>query len=165
MTECNHYHQNGQNPDWPITVTESGFRDNDWRDMIYLSVADLDSYAPSDQTKTVISIASDQDVEILHPWLSDITAIELYFDTAHDGRGFSQARRLIEMGFQGQIRGAGSLHVDQFPHAIQCGISALNLTHEAALRMPEEYWIKTAAPLKYRQTYQNRLMPARSSGT
>lgn len=163
MTECNHHFHNGQNPDWPVTATASGFRDNDWRDRLYLSIADLASYLPSDRAGAVISIPADQDVEMLYPWLPDITAIELYFDTAHDGRGFSQARRLIEMGFQGQIRGAGALHVDQFPHAIQCGISALNLTQEAALRMPEQYWIKTAAAFPSGQSYQSRLMPVRSS--
>lgn len=147
----------------PITVTASGFQDNDWLDRPYVLLSDPQSVAESDLAGAVISINGDDDMEILRPWLLHITAVEIYFDTAHDGRGFSLARWLIEMGFEGEMRAAGALHVDQFPHAIQCGISALNLSRQAALRMPEQYWIDTAATVVTEQNYQSRLMPIRKS--
>ena len=152
-----------QNPHLPIKVTASGFQDNDWLDRPYVLLSDPESVAESDLAGAVISINGDADMETLRPWLPHITAVEIYFDTAHDGRGFSLARWLIEMGFEGEMRAAGALHVDQFPHAIQCGISALNLSRQAALRMPEQYWIDTAATVVTEQNYQSRLMPIRKS--
>lgn len=144
-------------PHLPITVTASGFRDNEWLGRPYLSIDKLASLTASERAKAVIIIHGDQEVETLKPWLDDITAVEIHFDTAHDGRGFSLAHRLKNIGFKGSIRGAGSLHVDQFPHAIRCGISSLNLTQEAALRMPEQYWVDTAASLNLTESYQTRL--------
>ena len=152
----------------PITVTASGFRDNDWLDRRHVALSDLESVAASDMAglaEIVIGIHGDDTVETVRPWLPHIAAVEIYFDTAHDGRGFSLARRLTEMGFQGEIRAAGALHVDQFPHAIQCGIYALNLSRQAALRMPEQYWIDTAATIATEQSYQSRLMPISKSAS
>lgn len=143
--------------DFPITVTASGFQDNDWSQNPYLSMDEWASASASTRQHAVMMLDGGQEVERLRSFLADITAVEIYFETAHDGRGFSLAKRLIEMGFSGQIRGAGALHVDQFPHAIQCGISALNLSREAALRMPEAYWIKTAASVHKADSYQARL--------
>ena len=59
------------------------------------------SASASTRQQAVMMLDGGQEVERLRPFLADITVVEIYFETAHDGRGFSLAKRLIEMGFFG----------------------------------------------------------------
>ena len=88
--------------------------------------------------------------------LDDIAAYALIiinFDTPADGRGFSLARRLRELGFTGQILAKGALICDQYRHARQSGFDGMILTKTQAIKMPEQHWQEQAAtvPISYRE--------------
>jgi uncharacterized protein (DUF934 family) len=138
-----------------IIATASGFQLDDWHNRPKLKPSDLGEINQQRRQLGVLMLYGDQRVEDLAPWLADLTAIEIVFDHAGDGRGFSLARRLGEIGYHGVIRASGGVHVDQFRQALQCGYDAVILTRDAASRMPEQHWIsasKISGP-----SYQSRL--------
>ena len=138
-----------------IVVTASGFQLDDWHNRPKLNLSELADSNAQRRKNGVVVLHGDQQVEDLSPWLADVTAVEIVFDNAGDGRGFSLARHLKELGFKGSIRASGGIHVDQFRQALQCGCDAVILTREAASRMPEQHWISTASRLG--ASYQSRL--------
>ena len=78
-------------------------------------------------------------------------AIFIAFCSAHDGRGFSQARRLREMGYSGLIIARGAIIADQYRHARQSGFDGVFITKQQAIRMPEPVWQEQAkrVPISY----------------
>ena len=50
--------------------------------------------------------------------------VEISFPTFRDGRGYSAARILREAGFEGELRAAGDVLVDQIPHMRRCGFDS-----------------------------------------
>jgi len=138
-----------------IVVTETGFQLDDWHNRPKLKPSDLGVVKTQRRSYGVLILDGGQRVEDLTPWLQDVTAVEIGFDNAGDGRGFSLAKQLKALGYKGSIRASGGIHVDQFRHALQCGFDAVILTREAASRMPEQHWISTASRLG--ASYQSRL--------
>ena len=80
-------------------------------------------------------------------------AIFIDFGSAHDGRGFSQARRLRELGYNGLIIARGAIIADQYRHARQSGFDGVLLTKAQATRMPEPIWQEQAqrVPTSYQE--------------
>lgn len=138
-----------------IVVTVTGYQLDDWHNRPKIKPSDIGHANDTRLKNGVLILEGGQKVEDLASCLSDVTAVEIRFDSAGDGRGFSLARRLRELGYKGPIRASGSIHVDQFRHALQCGYDAVILTREAASRMPEHHWINTAGTLG--SSYQSRL--------
>ena len=50
--------------------------------------------------------------------------VEISFPTFRDGRGYSAARILREAGFEGELRAAGDVLVDQIPPMRRCGFDS-----------------------------------------
>ena len=82
-------------------------------------------------------------------------AIFIDFGSAHDGRGFSQARRLRELGYSGLIIARGAIIADQYRHARQSGFDGVLLTKAQATRMPEPIWQEQAQRVS--TSYQERV--------
>ena len=143
-----------------IVVDATGFHLDDWHKRARftpedLAGADLAGLDAKTCASGVLVLDAAQRVEDLAPWLNVLTAVEIGFDNAGDGRGFSLARALRGLGYARDIRASGGIHVDQFRHALQCGIDAVILTREAARRMPEQHWVNAAATTAL--NYQARL--------
>lgn len=82
---------------------------------------------------------------------SNILGIE--FAAHSDGRGFTLAKRLRNLGFKGVLRAVGPLIPDQFADAIACGFDEIEISEEQLLRQPITDW---EASLKaYSVAYQN----------
>lgn len=62
----------------------------------------------------------------LKPYLS-LASIGIVFDNFTDGRGFSLAVRLREMGFSGELHAAGAIHPELVHHMIRCGFTHFHL--------------------------------------
>ncbi|GAB5414357.1 MAG: hypothetical protein Cons2KO_19600 [Congregibacter sp.] len=60
--------------------------------------------------------------------LLTINTIVMDFETFMDGRGFSHARRLRELGYTGLIMAAGDVLPDQWQFLERCGFSGLEDT-------------------------------------
>ncbi|MFC3168091.1 DUF934 domain-containing protein [Paracoccus fontiphilus] len=72
----------------------------------------------------------------------DLLAID--FPSFSDGRGFSLARRLREMGFKGRLRASGRLIADQYAMARRVGFDEVEVAPDIAARQPAEQWIARA---------------------
>lgn len=60
-----------------------------------------------------VRIDPGEDVRTLLPHLGRLKLVEIAFPKFRDGRGYSSARILREAGFDGEIRAAGDVLVDQ----------------------------------------------------
>jgi uncharacterized protein (DUF934 family) len=70
---------------------------------------------------TAVRLESDEDARELLPHLSRLALIEVAFPTFRDGRGYSAGRILREAGYEGELRAAGDVLVDQLPLMRRCG--------------------------------------------
>lgn len=90
-----------------------------------------------------VTLAPDTSPEELVDHLHhNIIAID--FPSTTDGRGFSLARRLRELGFEGQLRATGRLIADQYAMARRVGFDEVHVAEDIAARQPEEQWTARA---------------------
>lgn len=61
-----------------------------------------------------------------------------------DGRGFTLARRLRQMGFTGPLRLAGHVLADQYAMARRAGFDEVEIDADLAARQPEAQWLARA---------------------
>ena len=78
-----------------------------------------------DQTNAVsVRLEAGDDVRRLAPVLDRIRLIEVDFPKFRDGRGFSSARVLREMGYTGEIKAMGDVLVDLIYFMRRCGFDS-----------------------------------------
>jgi uncharacterized protein (DUF934 family) len=133
-----------------VLVRKSGFvADDIAADAVFRSIDDL---AGANGT-LLVDLANDQDAGLLVPHLASIALIRLTFPGMADGRAFSQARRLRQLGYTGRLRARGPVIPDQFRAALRLGIDEIEISDEQASRQPEPHWtLVSLAP-----SYQDRV--------
>jgi uncharacterized protein (DUF934 family) len=78
-----------------------------------------------DQTNAVsVRIEAGDDVRRLGPVLDRVRLVEVDFPKFRDGRGFSSARILREMGYTGEIKATGDVLVDLIFFMRRCGFDS-----------------------------------------
>ena len=118
-------------------VTDQGFRPDDWRG----------GFVPFDGTGSAgrgVDLASDADPLALAGHLGDIPLIRVDFPSFADGRGFTIARQLRRMGFDGRLRARGHLIADQYAMARRSGFDEVEIDDALARRQPEDQWRRRA---------------------
>jgi len=75
-------------------------------------------------------LTTEQDYELLLPYLDKLTLIALVFLAFRDGRGFSQARLLRRAGFKGELRAVGEVTRDRLAYLESCGFDAFDIPAE-----------------------------------
>ena len=75
------------------------------------------------------------------PFFPFIEIIRIAFPTSADGRGFSIAQNLRNLGYQGRLRAYGHILSDQYAMARRSGFDEVEISQEQSLRQPEEEWI------------------------
>ena len=103
-----------------------------------------------------VRFAPDANPEHLRPWVRKISLVVIPFGSSADGRGFSLARQLRQLGYAGHIRAEGHVLVDQFRAALRVGIDEIAITDEQAARNPESQWLAVS----HGEGYQSRLFAA-----
>ena len=83
----------------------------------------LDAFLDQSNAASVRVEAGD-DVRRLAPHLDRIRLIEVDFPKFRDGRGFSSARVLREMGYTGEIKATGDVLVDLIWFMRRCGFDS-----------------------------------------
>ncbi|MEM6650448.1 MAG: DUF934 domain-containing protein [Pseudomonadota bacterium] len=85
------------------------------------------------QDEDVPSISPEHDVDLTKstPDLSGVERVELTFPAFKDGRAFTQAQVLRQLGFEGDIRATGALFLDQYSFALRCGFTSFEVADEA----------------------------------
>jgi len=117
----------------PVIVTDTGFAADDWQGG-FVPLAD--------------SVVSDgrgidlaDDPARLSNRLAEIAMIRIAFPVFSDGRGFTLARRLREMGFAGRLRAQGHVIADQYAMARRCGFDEVEISADLAARQPQDQWL------------------------
>ena len=130
-------------------VTKAGFQ----------SGADIDFVSIDTMTAgpgIAIDMPNDADTEALVARFDDIDLIRIPFPSAQDGRGFSLARRLRDLGYRGRLRASGQVISDQFRYALDCGFDEVEIDDELAARQPEAHWrLPNTRPSNYREKLAN----------
>ncbi|GIX14686.1 MAG: hypothetical protein KatS3mg118_2645 [Paracoccaceae bacterium] len=93
-----------------------------------------------------IDLPNDADPERLAPHFDRVALIRIPFPVFADGRGFSLARRLRDLGYRGRLRAAGHLIADQFRLALACGFDEVEIDDALAARQPEHLWRPETGP-------------------
>ena len=81
--------------------------------------------------------------------------VRVDFPSFSDGRGFTIARQLRRMGFDGRLRARGHVIADQYAMARRSGFDEVEISAELAARQPEDQWLRRADWRAH--DYQNRL--------
>ena len=108
-----------------------------------------------DQTNAAsVRIEAGDDVRELIPVLERIRLVEIDFPKFRDGRGFSSARVLREMGYTGEIKATGDVLVDLVYFMCRCGFDSF------APNVPFNDTDVQAALTRYPYVYQDAADPA-----
>ncbi len=108
-----------------IIVTDEGFRVDE----------------PDAATEQVVlDLSPESDLTGLADQLESLTFVRIGFPSFADGRGFTLARRLRQMGYTGRLRAAGHVLADQYAMARRCGFDDVEIDAALAARQPEDQW-------------------------
>ncbi|MDA5093908.1 DUF934 domain-containing protein [Aliiroseovarius sp. KMU-50] len=135
-----------------VIVHDEGFASETWEH----GFASVDERAANDTRG--LDLPSDTDPGELGKLMLGVDAIRIDFPSFADGRGFSLARQLRNLGFQGLLRAAGHVISDQYAMARRSGFDEVEISDELAARQPEEEWVYRADWKAY--DYRSRLMGA-----
>ena len=102
-----------------------------------------------------MDLDSDSDPSALSGRLGDIALVRVDFPSFADGRGFTIARRLRLMGYEGTLRAKGHVIADQYAMARRAGFDEVEIDEDLAHRQPEEQWLARANWRDH--DYQSRL--------
>lgn len=102
-----------------------------------------------------IDISNALDPVEVKGFFTDVSAIRVPFPSFADGRGFSIAKRLRQLGFTGLLRAHGHVICDQYPLALRSGFDEIEISAELAERQPETEW--TEAFKRVGHNYLDRL--------
>lgn len=108
--------------------------------------------ALSKRTSTGVLVPNDFDPAHLKPWFPRLGLIAVDFPSFADGRGFSIAVRLRDLGYEGRLRAHGPVIADQFAYLLSCGFDEVCVPEKVAERQPVEQW--TAQLSKISMGYQ-----------
>ena len=136
-----------------VIVTDDGFGTDDW-DAGYTALQNH----PSDEAGRglALDLPSDTDPAQLSGKLDGVAMIRVDFPSFSDGRGFTIARQLRRMGYDGRLRAAGHVIADQYAMARRSGFDEVEIDEDLAARQPEPQWLARADWRSH--SYQNRLL-------
>lgn len=135
-----------------VIINDQGFQKDDWTHPF----VPLEALAANRPTPVLaVDLGPDADPEALGDRLDQIDMIRIGFSGFADGRGFTVARRLRLMGFQGRMRACGHVISDQYAMARRAGFDEVEISDELAQRQPQEEWLFRADWRDH--DYQSRL--------
>ena len=109
-----------------VIVTDQGFGPDTW-------TGTWDGAAALD-------LGSDTDLAELDADLGAVEMVRVDFPSFADGRGFTLARRLRQMGYQGRLRAKGHVIADQYAMARRSGFDEVEIDADLAARQPADQW-------------------------
>ena len=118
-----------------VIVTDQGFAQDDWQD----EFIDF-QHEEAHDLHTAVDLPSDADPSALAGHLTMVRMIRIDFPSFADGRGFTIARQLRQMGYRGRLRAKGHVLSDQYAMARRVGFDEVEIDPELAKRQPEAEW-------------------------
>lgn len=131
-----------------VVVTDTGFGPATLADVVPL--ADLTAKT------TAVDLSNTDDPAALDGHLDRLTLIRVAAPAFNDGRAFTIARRLREMGYTGQLLALGPVIADQYAMLRRVGFDGAEIPDDIAARQPAEQWQFRAADWRDHH-YQARL--------
>lgn len=114
-----------------VIVTDAGFGPG----------LQVDAVALADLTdQTAVDLANTDDPAALAGHLDRLRLIRVAFPAFNDGRAFTVARKLREMGYTGQLLALGPVIADQYAMLRRVGFDGAEIPDEIAARQPAEQW-------------------------
>ena len=135
-----------------VIVRDDGFNRDDWTGK---ATPLTDGLAGN---SGAVDVTPADDVAGLADHLDRITMIRVGFPSFGDGRGFTLARRLRQMGYTGRLRAQGHVLADQYAMARRAGFDEVEIDAALAARQPEAQWLARADWRAH--DYQTRLRKA-----
>ncbi len=114
-----------------VIVTDAGFAPAPDREIVPL--ADLTG-------QTAVDLANTDDPAALAGHLDRLALIRVAFPAFNDGRAFTIARRLREMGYTGQLLAKGPVIADQYAMLRRVGFDGAEIPDDLAARQPCDQW-------------------------
>jgi uncharacterized protein (DUF934 family) len=114
-----------------VIVTDTGFAPAPAREGVALT--DL-----TDQT--AVDLSNTDNPQALAGRLDRLTLIRVAFPAFNDGRAFTIARKLREMGYRGQLLALGPVIADQYAMLRRVGFDGAEIPDDLAARQPAEQW-------------------------
>jgi uncharacterized protein (DUF934 family) len=114
-----------------VIVTDAGFSPATQAEVVAL--ADL-----TDQT--AVDLSNTDDPQALSGHLDRLRLIRVAFPAFNDGRAFTIARRLREMGYKGQLLAKGPVIADQYAMIRRVGFDGAEIPEDLAQRQPADQW-------------------------
>lgn len=105
-----------------------------------------DALAEADGEGIAIDLPNHADPQALVVLFDRIALVRIAFPSSADGRGFSLARRLRQLGYGGRLRAHGHVISDQFRYALACGFDEVEIDDDLAARQPEAHWRISGRP-------------------
>ncbi len=133
-------------------VTGNGISGDDWADRDVFAFDCFWNGQELPEEPLAVAFPNDREAADLVPWLDRIGLIVVDFPAFSDGRGFSVARRLRELGYRGRLRASGPLVSDQLRAALKVGFDEVAVAPSVAARQPASHW-KVGA----QESYQDRI--------
>ncbi len=130
-----------------VLVTDAGFAPV--TPVAFVTLTDIATHTGA------VDLAHTDDPEALLPFLPGLTLIRVAFPAFNDGRAFTIARRLRELGYAGTLRAHGPVISDQYPMARRVGFDQVEIPDDLAARQPEVQWQSHADWAAH--DYQSRL--------
>ena len=90
--------------------------------------------------QTTLDLPSDAGLVDLQAALHATAIVRIAFPSFADGRGFTLARRLRQLGFAGHLRAHGHILADQYAMARRSGFNDVEIDGKLAARQPEPQW-------------------------
>ncbi len=123
-----------------IIVTDTGFAKAEPSTYVALNTVP----ANADTASLAVDIPSDADLSTLAAHVASFAAVRVDFPSFADGRGFTIAKRLRELGYSGPLRARGHVIADQYAMARRSGFDEVEISDDLAARQPEDQWLARA---------------------
>ncbi len=116
-----------------VIVTDKGFGPDDW-------TRGFTPLAEAEPGTRALHLPSDTDPAALAGRLEEVEMIRVDFPSFADGRGFTIARQLRLMGYDGRLRASGHVIADQYAMARRVGFDEVEISDALAARQPQAHW-------------------------
>jgi len=135
-------------------INDSGFVPDDWPGS-FRDWEGVTSSAYASDAGYGLDVPNTVGADQIIPYFDQAGLIRIDFPSSHDGRGFSIARHLRLLGYQGRLRAHGHVLADQYAMARRCGFDEVEISTALAARQPEDQWLFRANWKDH--DYQSRL--------
>lgn len=131
----------------PSLIKDGQVQRDAWQGPIY-TLEELNKIERNEAGQLGVTLEPDQPPCSIEIELHRLALVAINFPVFTDGRGFSSARELRELGYSGEIRATGHFIRDQLHYLKRCGFDAFEL----ADGVDPEQWLQSLAD--FTESYQ-----------